>query len=119
MGAVMPSSLAQAEHARLVTEAREAGGWTGALVASWAGVTAAEARLDIDCPFGEGEPLLADWWRRGHAQGLDAPVPAATIHRLPLASPTSQQQGAPGAPGKTWTPIPGCTHAAHAAGPDV
>lgn len=104
MGAAMAPSLAQAEHDRLVREARDAGGWTGALVASWAGVTAAEARLDIDCPFGSDEPQLAEWWRRGHAQGLNAPVPAATVHRLRH---------------KPMKLIPGCTHTAHAAGPDA
>ena len=100
----MATTLDRIEHDKLVKEARDKGGWTGALIASWAGIAAAANRLDIDCPFGFGEHDLAKWWRRGFSEGMNAPLPRATIHHFPA---------------KPWTPIPGCTQAAHAAGTDA
>lgn len=82
MASALAPTAAREEHDRLVAEAREAGGWSGCVIASWAGVTAREAGLAIDCPFGPDEAELAEWWRRGFAQGSAARVPSATIHTL-------------------------------------
>ena len=97
----MATTLDRIEHDKLVKEAREKGGMTGALIASWAGIAAASNHLDIDCPFGFGEHDLAKWWRRGFSEGMNAKIPAAKVTVMPR---------------KTWTPLPGCTHAAHAVG---
>ena len=53
------------------------------MIAGWAGISAAENGLAIDCPFSEAEPLLAEWWNRGHALGRRAPMPRDTLHHIP------------------------------------
>lgn len=88
------------EHDRLVTQARKEGGWTGCLVASYAGIIAAEHDLDIACPFGPSETMNAEWWERGRAQGAAMMIPKASVTHLPT---------------RTWAPKPGTTHAARCA----
>lgn len=89
-------SASRTEHDRLVAEARQTGGWSGCLLAAYAGVIAAE-HLDIDCPFAAAEGMNAEWWRRGHAQGLGTPIPKASVTVLPA---------------RVWIPKHGTTHAA-------
>lgn len=97
--------LARLEHGRLTAEAaakhaERRFSWTAKLLASFAGIHAAEAGI-ADCPF--ADPWLADPWHQGRAQGLSMPIPAATVTPLPT----------------TWRPRPGTTHAALTAQPDA
>lgn len=93
----------QLEHDRLVAQAREEGGWTGQMIAAWAGVCARDNALAIDCPFTDDEPELANRWRTAHGQGRDAPAPTAQVTPLPKTP---------------WLPRHGTTHAARCAPQD-
>lgn len=86
-----------AEHDQLVADARANGGWSGEVMAAWAGVTAREAGLSIACPFTDDEPALAHRWRAAYGQGRHAGVPTADVIPLRPAA---------------WAPKPGITHAA-------
>jgi hypothetical protein len=67
---------------------------TARVCAAYAGAQAREAGLAAaPCPLEDVAELAADW-RKGHAKGLDAPIPRARV--LPFA----------------WAPQPGTTHAA-------
>lgn len=91
----------QVEHDQLVAQAREEGGWTGQMLAAWAGVCARDHGLTTDCPFTADEPDLARRWLHAKAQGRDAQPPKADV--VPLSAP------------KAWAPKFGTTHAARCA----